>query len=251
MNTEQPNLLGVIDAIVSGWVDIQRNHPDLPPAIITIGTSQRGDGRVTAGHFAPDRWRAGDAASADARRHEVVITGEGLAERAEGIFGTLLHEAAHALAEARGIKDTSRGHRYHNQKFRKLAEEVGLDVRKDDELGWENTEPRPETIVKYAAAIGRLRMAHDAIGRVHRVPMGAPVKLPPPPRVREPGVGVDDPEDLDGDFRNPEPGIPAGKKLALTCSCGIRIWISSGVWVDKAPQIACLNPGCGCMFEPA
>ena len=32
------------------------------------------------------------------------------------VLDTLLHEAAHALAAARGIKDTSRQGRYHNKK---------------------------------------------------------------------------------------------------------------------------------------
>ncbi len=39
----------------------------------------------------------------------------------------MLHEAAHALAARRGIKDTSAaGNRYHNQLFVALAEELGL-----------------------------------------------------------------------------------------------------------------------------
>ena len=39
-----------------------------------------------------------------------------------GVLQVLLHEAAHALAFARGIKDTSRsGNRYHNRRFANLA----------------------------------------------------------------------------------------------------------------------------------
>jgi hypothetical protein len=38
-----------------------------------------------------------------------------------------LHEAAHALATQRGIKDTSAaGNRYHNKRFAALAAELGL-----------------------------------------------------------------------------------------------------------------------------
>jgi hypothetical protein len=39
-----------------------------------------------------------------------------------------LHEAAHALAHARGIKDTSRQGRYHCEAFATLAGELGLTV---------------------------------------------------------------------------------------------------------------------------
>jgi hypothetical protein len=45
------------------------------------------------------------------------------------------HEAAHAIADCRGIKDTSRQGRYHNARFRALAEEVGLEVRGHPQIG--------------------------------------------------------------------------------------------------------------------
>jgi hypothetical protein len=37
------------------------------------------------------------------------------------VLGTLLHEAAHALADQRAIKDNSRQGRYHNARYRQLA----------------------------------------------------------------------------------------------------------------------------------
>ena len=43
----------------------------------------------------------------------------------------ILHEAAHALAYARGIKDTSRQGRYHNKHFKTCAEQLGLAVEHD------------------------------------------------------------------------------------------------------------------------
>ena len=46
---------------------------------------------------------------------EILISGEGLHRDPRAVLGTLLHEAAHALAAARGIKETSRQHRYHNR----------------------------------------------------------------------------------------------------------------------------------------
>jgi hypothetical protein len=45
---------------------------------------------------------------------------------AETVLATVLHEAAHALANGRGITVTSRGGRYHNRRFAALAEEMGL-----------------------------------------------------------------------------------------------------------------------------
>jgi len=40
------------------------------------------------------------------RLPEVFVGGEGLARGLADVHGTLLHEAAHALADVRGIKDT-------------------------------------------------------------------------------------------------------------------------------------------------
>jgi len=54
----------------------------------------------------------------DARQlPEVFVGGEGLARGPAEVLGTLLHEAAHALADVRGIKDTSRQGRWHNARF--------------------------------------------------------------------------------------------------------------------------------------
>ena len=68
-----------------------------------------------------------------------MISGEGLRRTPRDVLGTLLHEAAHALADARGIKDTSRQGRYHNTKFKMLAEELGLTVDHDPTIGWSVT----------------------------------------------------------------------------------------------------------------
>ncbi len=54
-----------------------------------------------------------------------MISGEGLARTAREVLGTLLHEAAHALAAARGITGTSRQGRYHNRKFATFADRAG------------------------------------------------------------------------------------------------------------------------------
>jgi hypothetical protein len=53
--------------------------------------------------------------------------GECLAEGPRQTLQTMLHEAVHALAPVRGVKDTSRGGKYHNKReFVVLAGELGL-----------------------------------------------------------------------------------------------------------------------------
>jgi hypothetical protein len=56
----------------------------------------------------------------------VLISGEGFGRGPPEVLGTLLHEAAHGLAKTRGIKDTSRQGRFHNLRYKALAEELGL-----------------------------------------------------------------------------------------------------------------------------
>ena len=44
------------------------------------------------------------------------VAGECLAESPRQTLQTMLHEAVHALAHTRGVKDTSRGGKYHNKR---------------------------------------------------------------------------------------------------------------------------------------
>lgn len=52
---------------------------------------------------------------------------------AAGIVKTICHELVHLFAKARGIEDTSgRNHRYHNNRFAKLAQQMELQVARSD-----------------------------------------------------------------------------------------------------------------------
>jgi hypothetical protein len=72
-------------------------------------------------------------------RAEVLLIADGLAGSAVDVLGLLLHEAGHALASERGVKDASRQGRYHNRRFKTIAEELGLDVAQDPPFGWTAT----------------------------------------------------------------------------------------------------------------
>ena len=107
------------------WLEIRRWNPEIPPVVIIIASGTDGK-HPRWGHHAPGRWNV-----AGEQYTEIMISGEGL-RRSPEVLATLLHEAAHALAHARGIKDTSRQGRYHNKQFKNRAEEVGLAVEHDD-----------------------------------------------------------------------------------------------------------------------
>jgi hypothetical protein len=143
-------LLAVLE---DAWTAIRRHHPQIPPVVIIIASG--GNGRQRAyGHHAPQRWHA-----AGADRTEIMVSGEGLARDAASVLGTLLHEAAHALAAARNIRDTSRQGRYHNQKYKTCAEELGITVEHDQRIGWSITSVPEATARRYAVQIAALTEA--------------------------------------------------------------------------------------------
>jgi hypothetical protein len=171
LNRQRRGAAALLAALEHGWLAIREQHPDVPVAqiIVAQGSGQRGG--LVLGHLAPDRWQAaGDAGDAGELVHELLIAGEGLAMGAEDVFATELHEAAHALALARQIADTSRDGRYHNARYRALAEELGLLVQRDAQLGWSTTSLTAATRERYAPAITAIAAA---ITR-HRLPEPTP-----------------------------------------------------------------------------
>ena len=81
----------LVAALEHAWQAIRRRHPQVPEAVLVVASGADGK-RLSLGHFAPHRWQV------NGTDHHEVLT-------------TLLHEAAHGLADARRIPDTSRGGR--------------------------------------------------------------------------------------------------------------------------------------------
>jgi len=109
---------------------IRQNHPEVPEVVIVTGA---GTDSATPkwGHFRARGWLAQDGEGKSAHVHEMFMAGETLAKGAHQVLQTMLHESAHALAESRGKKDTSRQGRWHNKVFLDTAKELGLEYRSD------------------------------------------------------------------------------------------------------------------------
>jgi hypothetical protein len=198
----------LLAALEHAWQTIRRRHPDVPEAVLVLASGSEGK-RLNLGHFAPHRW---EVAGAD--RHEVLVGGEGLQRGPVEVLGTLLHEAAHGLAQARRIQDTSRGGRYHNRRYATLARELGLEVASVKPIGWSGTTVPEPTAAAYAAQLEELQAALVLWRRQeHRIGTG--------PRSRN--------------------------LLACTCPCGRRIRTAKAT-LAEAPILcgACQQP-----FEPA
>jgi curved DNA-binding protein CbpA len=199
-------LIGVLEDI---WQAIRARHPEIPAVVIIVasGTEHK---QARWGHHAPGRW----VAPGNQARAEIMISGEGLRRDARSVLGTLLHEAAHALAATRGIKDTSRQGRYHNRHYKIHAEKLGLIVESDHRIGWAMT-----TVPGHTAAIyeRQLQALHEAMTL----------------------------------WRLDETLAPTQQRstnlIAAICPCARRIRVASST-LTEAP-IVCL--ACGGKFQPA
>lgn len=150
----------MIAALEQSWADIRNRHADVPAAVVILGAGSIGApaGTLRLGHFAATRWNH-DTDDVE-RLAEVFIGGEGLARGPVDVLGTLLHEAAHAIAHVRGVQDTSRQGRWHNARFQALAEEVGITVTRHPKNGWSPTSISLATRDAYAATLAELGQAY-------------------------------------------------------------------------------------------
>jgi hypothetical protein len=130
------------------------------------------------------------------------------------VLGTLLHEAAHGLAQARRIADTSRQGRYHNRRYATLAGELGLQVASVQPIGWSVTTVPDTTAAAYAGQLEDLAAAL-VLWRRHEYPSGA--------------------------------GPRSRNLLAAACGCGRRIRVAKTT-LAEAPIV---YGACEQLFEPA
>jgi hypothetical protein len=204
----------LVAALEHAWAAIRAQHPQVPEVVVVVasGSDPRGT-RLNLGHFAAGRWQLASPGQ-PTDRPEVLVGGEGLRRGPVEVLGTLLHEAAHGLAHARGISDTSRQGRYHNRRYATLARELGLDVAHTDPIGWSATTVPEATAARYADILAALAAA---LVLWRRAELAGP--------------------DAPGRLRN---------ALACSCACGRRIRVARSVW--EAAPIVC--GACAAPFEP-
>jgi hypothetical protein len=236
-----------VAALEHTWNAIRARHGDLPAVVMVLASGSDGApaGWLKLGHFAAMRWETN---SEHTVMPEVFVGGEGLARGPVEVLGTLLHEATHALAHARGIKDTSRQGRYHNQRFADLARELGLTVTQIQPIGWSNTTVTESTVEEYAAEIASLGEALTIFRRSEIAIFGGAGA----PGDDDPGIGTGAGSgDTIGGPRRPRGprGGPTSNNNghACRCACGRRIRVAHSVL--SAGPITCAL--CGSDFQPA
>lgn len=213
----------LIQALSAIWSAIRSHHPEVPGVVLLPAPAIR---KNTLGHFAPLRWQARQ--EGDLLMHEVVVVAEHLNRPAEEILETLVHEAAHALNFARGIRDCSRS-QYHNAKFKDAAEELGLAVERVPHYGWALTRLTEAVTDRYARET--LSLANVLVHRRS----AASIRAPPP------NGGSDNKEDQGDDNK------PRSRSRKATCACPFIIRVSKKTLADTV--IRCES--CGEPFELA
>ena len=158
---KDPRASDLVVACEAAWRAIQSHHPELPDVVMLLGTGVERGRLVKLGHWWGGRWLADGEV-----RGEVLLAGEALHLEPEAVFEVLLHEGAHGINAARGIKDTSRGGRYHNARFKSTAVEVGLTVEQMDPYGFAQTAMGPASLDRYGDDVARLAAAMRIARRI-------------------------------------------------------------------------------------
>lgn len=224
----------IIAALEAAYADVRKNHADLPEVVFITGTGLMGRG-AKWGHYGRDRWVVGrredgtpTVTDASGRLPEIFIAGERLACGAADTLQTLIHEAVHALATVREVKEVSRDFRYHNMKFVALAEELGLEWPEgktpDTTIGFSAVELREDARQAYASTIAALDAAIAAhMDTFHRLGLVG---------------GKSEGDDETGKGGAEAPKMPAAPKpksrsnLKASCGCGRIIRASAKVLAD-------------------
>jgi hypothetical protein len=216
-NTHTASTRPIIAALEAAWKHAQETMPamNIPDVVIVLGSGTVGR-QAVRGHFAASRWAEGKTTA----HHEVLVAGERLADGAEAVLSTLLHEAAHASCHALGIQDTSRGGRYHNRQFQAAAEMLGLTTDKHQTIGVTTTGLTEAARDAYLEVLATLAKA-ITVYRHSEAEVRTLVT------VGKAGAGVE------------TPAAPAKSRngLALVCGCGRKIRAS--VSVAEAGPIVC------------
>lgn len=133
--------------------EIIKEETGAPRATLLVTRDLKG----RKGHFTPSTpWKAGEESF-----NEIAFNLEHFATPAE-LLSTLLHEVAHSLNHANGVQDCS-ANQYHNAKFKKQAEALGLKTIEVKGKGHASTELTEFGAKRWAKALKILAGAFDLV----------------------------------------------------------------------------------------
>lgn len=223
-----PSGSAIIQTLEKAWTRIRALHPEVPDVTIVTGSGyfDTEPGTITWGHHWAGRWRHDASGHINA---ELFIAGELLNDGGRRLLQTMLHEAAHALARVRGIRDTcDEGNRYHNKEFLALARELGLEkpAVRDRKRGFSACTITDATVQRYADLIAELD--NEALPYLPEpfefLGLDLPEELPGaggdlPGELPGAGIDLTDPEDEPDTPHTPQAPTRSGARISTQCSC--------------------------------
>lgn len=180
----------------------------LPTPIITVQSKPGTFGHCTVAKV----WKKPEEDT-----YELNIAAEVLSYPIEETLDTMLHEMVHLYCRENGIKEVSRGGKYHNGRFKEEAEKRGLECFRCGDYGW-NTKPS-DRLVEYALSKdwNEIRISRGSV----------------PPFIVTGGGGVPTGGAVVG-------GVPGGKRPSSTrklqCPC-----CKNSVRATKTVRIMCMD----------
>jgi ribosomal protein S27AE len=120
--------------------------------------------------------------------YEITICAEYLFRDVFEICETLLHEMVHLDNLQKGVKDVSRGNKYHNHRFKDRAQQCGLSVEAAGIYGWAYTRLTPESV----AFISTLNLDQADFALTRKGAIDAVLPPLPPGTDGKPGTGDDE-----------------------------------------------------------
>lgn len=148
--------LAMLRAVNDAIESVRAEHSGIPEVVVVLGSSGRKKKSQTHGHFAARAWAERETGE---RTHEIFLSGESLRRGGKETMGTIIHELAHAYCNENKIEDTSNRGRYHNVKFKDVAESFGLVIEKAPTIGHSVTIVPEHTAAAYGKEIDVLDAA--------------------------------------------------------------------------------------------
>jgi len=141
---EKIESLSIVTQALEQAHEIIKQETGAPRATILVTRALKG-ARAHYTHYTP--WE-----SEGTQFNEIALNAEIFSEGAGSVLGSLLHEVAHSMNHAEGVKDCS-SNQYHNKNFKTRAESLGLETIEIQGKGYARTKLTSEGANRWNLAL--------------------------------------------------------------------------------------------------
>ena len=147
---EKVESLSIITTALEQAHEIIKEETGAPRATILVTRALKG-AHAHFTHFTP--WE-----SEGVKFNEIALNAESFSLGAEHVLDSLLHEVAHSMNHAKGVKDCS-ANQYHNQHFAKMAQSLGLETSEIKGKGHASTKLSDEATLRWSVPLAIIEQA--------------------------------------------------------------------------------------------